>query len=86
MNTGLLTGLGMIAPTRYVTDVGDGLATTITVSHGLGTQDVEVFVRRNISPFEQIQPDVQVTDCNNVKLFFAFAPAARQYRVIISRN
>lgn len=86
MNTGLLTGLGIINAARFVTDIGDGTSTAITVSHGLGTQDVEIFVRRVVSPYDQVQPDIQITDANNVKLFFGTAPTVRQFRVIVSRN
>lgn len=68
---------------KFATSLGDGAATSIAVAHGLGTQDVAVFVRQVATPFAQVFPDVEVTDANTVTVRFATAPTTGQYRVVV---
>lgn len=71
-----------IVARKYAATVGNGSATTLTVTHGLGTSDVVVMVR-DASTGAQVIPDITVTDANNVSLTFASAPAANAYKVAI---
>lgn len=69
---------------RYSTDVGDGSATSYTVTHNLATRDVVVNVRRNSGAYEQVLVDWGATTPNSITLIFASSPAAAQYRVTVT--
>lgn len=68
---------------KYADTIGDGTTTTFTITHNLNTQDVVVTVRENASPYNVVFADVQITDANNIKVLFATAPSANQYRVVV---
>jgi hypothetical protein len=70
--------------TKFAASVGDAVATSIAVTHSLNTTDVQVFVFRVASPHDQVFPDVQITDANNVTVIFAAAPSSNQYRVVVT--
>ena len=70
------------AAKRYAAAIGDGAATSISVTHGLGTTDVVVQVR-NTSTGEVVDVDLTVTSATVVTLGFATAPAAGAYRVVV---
>lgn len=74
---------GQHVPLKYAQDVGDGTATSITVTHNLGTKDVIVQVFANSTPFAQVECDVEHTSTTQVTLKFASAPASNAYRVVI---
>jgi len=72
---------------KYTATVGDGSATTITVSHGLGNIWVTAQVFQ-VSNGEQVYPDITVglttgTPNGTVVLDFASAPTSNQYRVVV---
>lgn len=64
-------------------DVGNGTATSITLTHNLNNSYPIVQVLRKAAPFDQVECDVTITDANNVVVAFAVAPSAAQYRAII---
>lgn len=68
---------------KYASDVGDGSATSYTLTHNLATRDVTVMVRRNSGNYDKIECDVNVLTTNTVQLVFASAPTSNQYRAII---
>lgn len=68
---------------KYSAAIGDGTATSIVVTHSLGTQDVTVTVKEAASPFNVVMCDCQITDANKITLLFATAPASGQYRVTV---
>ena len=68
------------ATTKYSANVGG--ATSIAVTHNLGTKDVVVTVREN-STDAVVECDITMTDTNTVTLGFAVAPTAGAYRVVI---
>ena len=72
-----------IAVRKYATNVGDGTATTYTVSHNLGTKDVIVSVYDNSSPYAELICDVQHTSTTAITLLFSVAPTSNQYRVVV---
>ena len=72
-----------IAVRKYAADVGDGSATTYTVSHNLGTKDVIVSVYDNSTPFAEVICDVQHTSTTAITLLFSVAPTSNQYRVVV---
>lgn len=68
---------------RYAATIGDGSATSYTVTHNLGTEDVQVQVRETGGSKRVVIPEVQVASTNAVTILFAAAPAAGAYRVIV---
>ena len=78
---GAKTNLGFT--TKYAADIGDGTATSFTVSHGLASSDVQVYVYEKASPYGQVFADVAHTSSSVVTLTFAVAPTSAQYRVVV---
>jgi hypothetical protein len=72
-----------IAVRKYAANVGDGTATSYTVSHNLGTKDVIVSVYDNSTPFAEVICDVQHTSTTAITLLFSVAPTSNQYRVVV---
>lgn len=68
---------------KYATDIGDGAATSYTVTHNLGTRDVTVAIRTVASTFDMILTDWAATTTNTITVTFATAPSSSQYRVIV---
>lgn len=62
--------------------IGDGTATTLSVTHSLNTLDVQVVVRE-VSTGAQVMVDNVANGVNTVQLTFAVAPTTGQYRVIV---
>jgi hypothetical protein len=75
------TNLG--ATGKYAVNVGDGTATTITVTHNLNSMDVVISLRETASPYNVVMTDMQIVDANNIKLMFAAAPTSGQYRIVV---
>lgn len=67
----------------YKENIGDGSATEITVTHGLGTRDVTVEVVRNSGNYDTIICEVQRTSTSAIKLVFGVAPTEDQFRVLV---
>jgi len=65
-------------PQKYSASIGG--ATSIAVTHGLGTEDVVVSAYLSGS---LIECDITVTDANTVTLGFAVAPTAGSIRVVV---
>lgn len=78
---GAKTNLGFL--TAYAGNIGDGVATTINVTHSLGTEDVSVEVYDNSSN-ETVYANVDRIDTNTVALTFSVAPTSNQYRVVVA--
>ena len=72
-----------VVVTKYAANVGDGTATSYTVTHNLGTKDVIVSVYDNTAPFAEVICDVQHTSTTAITLLFSVAPTSNQYRVVV---
>lgn len=69
---------------RYAVDIGDGSATSYTVTHNLNTRDVDVAVRRNSGSYDYVLVDRLATTVNTVTIVFAAAPASNAFRAIVT--
>ena len=72
-----------VVVSKYAASVGDGAATSYTVTHNLGTRDVIVTVYDNSSPYAEVITDVAHTTTNTVTIAFSVAPTSNQYRVVV---
>ena len=68
---------------KFAANIGDGAATSYTVTHNLGTKDVTVQIFENNADYNQIEADVQHTSTNVVTVKFAVAPSSNEYRVVV---
>lgn len=73
---------GVVARKASAT-IGDGAATTITVTHNLNTQDVVVSVRE-VSTNVGVVADWVANGVNTIQLTFGVAPTSGQYRVTVT--
>ena len=68
---------------KSASNIGDGSATTYTLTHNFNTRDVTVTVFPNSGQYDDVEVDVQRTSVNAVALVFATAPANNAYRVVV---
>lgn len=71
-----------VAVRKYAATIGDGSATSIAVTHSLGTLDVTVGVYQ-VSDGAEVECDVTRTSTSQVTLAFASAPASNSLRVVV---
>jgi hypothetical protein len=67
---------------KYATSIGDGSATSYTVTHNLGSLDVQVAIFQN-STGDEVITDVTHATTNTLTVVFATAPASNAYRVVV---
>jgi hypothetical protein len=72
-----------VVVTKYAANVGNGSATSYTITHNLGTRDVIVSTYDNSSPYAEVICDVQHTSTTAITLLFSVAPTSNQYRVVV---
>ena len=91
--TNIVAGTGMMVSSSagsftinldaYSVLIGDGSATSYTVTHNLGaTNDVHVSVRETGTNY-YVYPDIKYVNSNSVTIEFVSAPTSNQYRVSI---
>lgn len=68
---------------KYSTSIGDGSATSFTVTHSLNTRDVVIRIYQNSGDYEDVEPDVRRTTVDAATIVFAIAPASNAYRVVV---
>ncbi len=68
---------------KHAQDIGDGAATSYTVTHNFNTRDIQVTIFRNSGNYDEILADVEHTSVNAVTIKFATAPSTNQYRVVV---
>lgn len=72
-----------VVVTKYAASIGDGAATSYTVTHNLNTKDVIVSIYDNSSPYAEVVADVQHTSTSTITVLFSIAPTTDQYRVVV---
>lgn len=68
---------------KYAVNLGDGSATSYTITHNLGTRDVTVALYEVASPYAEVLADVEHTTTNTITVKFSVAPTADQFRVAV---
>lgn len=69
----------------YETDLGDGSATTFTITHNLGTKAVKVVVFRNASPYDEVDVYVSHATTNTVTVEPDEVWSSAQYHAVVSK-
>jgi phage-related tail fiber protein len=67
---------------KFVATIGDGVSSSIAVTHGLGTQDVTVSVR-DAATNAAVMCDWTASSTTQVTFSFSAIPAANAYKVVI---
>lgn len=71
----------------YSETIGNGSATSFTITHNLGTRDVGVTVRQTASPYAEVYAGsiAQAATTNTVTIDFGAgnAPTSNQFRVTV---
>jgi hypothetical protein len=67
---------------KYAANVGDNSSTSITITHNLGTRDVQVTLY-DASSYAEVMCDVTHATTNTITLAFSTAPTTNQYRVVV---
>ena len=68
---------------RYSQTFGDGSATSYAITHNLGTEDVQVYVRETGGSKRMVIAEVQHTNTNAVTIITDSAPASNSLRVTV---
>ena len=82
--TGTVALTSDITDRTYATSIGDGINTSIAVTHNLGTKDVIVQLY-DVSSNDTVYADVVRTSTTVVTLDFGTAPATNDIRVLVSK-
>ena len=69
---------------KFVAVIGDGSATSYTVTHNLNTQDVHVSLRDTLTPFNIYSTDISAATLNTVTLTFSVAPTTNSLTVVVT--
>jgi len=72
-----------VVVSKFATNVGDGSATSYTITHNLGTRDVIVSVYEGSGSYAEVICDVNHATTNTITLLFSVAPTLDQYRVVV---
>jgi len=74
----------LVGTSTFAANIGNGSATSVAVTHNLGTRDVIVQIYDN-SSYDTVIADVVRTSTNVVTIGFAAAPTTNDIRVLITK-
>lgn len=69
---------------KYSETFGDGITTSIQITHNLGTSDLSSIFLRDLGTGEVVTTTTVINDDNNITFTFTTAPTSNQYRVTIT--
>lgn len=69
---------------RYTSDLGDGSATSFTLTHNLGSRALQVQVYRNSGNYDEIECEVRRTSTSALTLLFTTAPSSNQFTAVVT--
>lgn len=69
---------------KFAQSIGDGSATSFTLTHNLGTRDITITVAQTGSPYKQVITETDAATTNTATVVFGTAPTTNQYRVTIT--
>jgi hypothetical protein len=73
------------AGSSLTTTIGDGVSTTLTVTHGFGSSALTAGVQR-VSTGEVVYPAVRFATTDTVTVTFLAPPATDEYRVVVQKG
>ena len=68
---------------KYAVNLGDGSATSYTITHNLGTRDVTVGLYEPAASYAEVVADVEHSTTNTITVKFTVAPTTDQFRVVV---
>jgi hypothetical protein len=68
---------------KYAANVGDGSATSYTITHNLGTRDVTVALYEPSASYAEVFADIEHSTTNTITVKFTSAPTTDQFRVVV---
>jgi hypothetical protein len=68
---------------KYAANIGDGTATSYTITHNLGTRDVTVGLYEPAASYAEVLADVEHSTTNTITVKFTNAPTTDQFRVVV---
>jgi hypothetical protein len=68
---------------KYAANIGDGSATSYTITHNLGTRDVTVGLYEPAASYAEVLADVEHSTTNTITVKFTNAPTTDQFRVVV---
>ena len=71
-----------VLPKKYSVNVGDGTSTSITVTHSIGTLDVQIQLYE-VSTGLTVEADIARASTTTATFSFAVAPTSAQYRCVV---
>jgi hypothetical protein len=74
----------LVDTSTFAANIGDGSATSVAITHNLGTRDVIVQIYDN-SSYDTVIADVVRTSTSVVTISFAAAPTSNDIRVLITK-
>lgn len=74
---------GLSLPRKFSQAIGNGTATTYTVTHNIGSASTVVTVNRVASPYDEVECEIIHTSVNAVIVNFNVAPTLNQYNVTV---
>lgn len=69
---------------RYTSDIGDGTATSFTLTHNIGSRALQVTVYRNSGNYDEIECEVRHTSTSALTLVFTSAPTSNQFTAVVT--
>lgn len=68
---------------KFVQSIGDGSATSYTLTHNFNTRDITIMVAQTGSPYKRVVTETDAATDNTATVVFGTAPSSNQYRVTI---